>query len=201
MAASSSFRAVAVEAVQRLVEQPQRRVAGHDAGKPGPLCLAGRQQAHRDLGQLIEMKCGHRLGQPRPLPEGERAAERELAVERQSFVSQRGLRPFDPAGVGPQQPGDQPDQARLAASIGAGDVDRLPRAKVEFEPFEQQPPATDQCQPFAAAAARSCLLLERVHILVAEAEMMADLVDQYVADEMLERLALLGPFGEDRLAE
>ena len=31
--------------------------------------------------------------------------------------------------------------------------------------------------------------------------MMADLVDQYVADEMLERLALLGPFGKDRLAE
>ena len=31
--------------------------------------------------------------------------------------------------------------------------------------------------------------------------MMADFVDQYVADEMLERLALLGPFGEDRLAE
>ena len=31
--------------------------------------------------------------------------------------------------------------------------------------------------------------------------MMADLVDQDVADEMLERLALLGPFGEDRLAE
>jgi hypothetical protein len=40
-----------------------------------------------------------------------------------------------------------------------------------------------------------------MHILVTQAEMMSDLMDQYVTDEMLERLALLAPFGEDCLAE
>ena len=40
-----------------------------------------------------------------------------------------------------------------------------------------------------------------MHIIVAEAEMMADLMNQYVADQMFEGLALLAPFGKDRLAE
>ncbi len=41
------------------------------------------------------------------------------------------------------------------------------------------------------------MLLDRVHVLVAEPEMMANFVDLYVADEMLELFAILDPLVED----
>ena len=80
-------------------------------------------------------------------------------------------------------------------------MQRLAGPKFEIQAFEQQPAASDQCQPLAIQQAGSRLILQRMHILIAQAEMMADLVDQDVADQMLERLALLAPFGKDGLAE
>jgi hypothetical protein len=43
--------------------------------------------------------------------------------------------------------------------------------------------------------------LERVHVLVAEPKVMTDLVNEDVGNEVLEILALLAPFGEDRLSK
>ena len=44
-------------------------------------------------------------------------------------------------------------------------------------------------------------VLERVHVVVAQAEMMTDFVHQDVGDEMLERVVAVRPFVEDRAAE
>src|SRR3546814_12038070 len=50
----------------------------------------------------------------------------------------------------------------------------------------------------AAAAPRSRHLFQRVHVVVGKAEMMADLVDQHMADQPVEPFALLDPFAKDR---
>src|ERR1700754_1631159 len=42
--------------------------------------------------------------------------------------------------------------------------------------------------------------LNRLHIGVGEAEMVADLVDQHVADDVAKRLFVLGPIAQDRTA-
>jgi hypothetical protein len=39
-----------------------------------------------------------------------------------------------------------------------------------------------------------------VHVIVGQAEMMADLVDRHVTDEVVEPHAGFHPFGQDRLA-
>jgi hypothetical protein len=50
------------------------------------------------------------------------------------------------------------------------------------------------------AAERSYRSLKRVHIVVAQAEMMADLVDQDMMDELFEAIRATRPFIEDRAA-
>src|SRR5207248_9033057 len=45
-----------------------------------------------------------------------------------------------------------------------------------------------------------CLSLNRGHIVVREAKMVADLVDQHMADDMAEALVVLGPIVQDRPA-
>jgi hypothetical protein len=52
-----------------------------------------------------------------------------------------------------------------------------------------------------AAAASLDAVLERVDVVVGQAEMMADLVDQDMRDEMFERFLAVRPFVEDRPAE
>ena len=87
-----------------------------------------------------------------PFQKASARAERQLAVERQPLVGQRSLGTFDPASVGLQQAGDQPDQARLAAAVGAGEVQRLARAQLKVQSLEQQPAAANQRQSLRRAA-------------------------------------------------
>ena len=92
------LRAVAVEAIQRLVEQPQRRAARHDPGQPRPLGLAGRQQADRDMRPAASSsKRVHRLASRGPL---QKASARPSGSSRSSArpssasaASARSIRP------------------------------------------------------------------------------------------------------------
>ncbi len=86
--------------------------------------------------------------------------------------------------------------------LGPATMQRLARPELEVEPFEQQPPAApqrDAVEPQQRLHATR--FLERVHVVVGEAEMVAGLVDQDVRDEMLEAVLAVGPFVEDRPAE
>ena len=60
------------------------------------------------------------------------------------LVGERELRAFDAATLGAQKAGGEPDEARLAAAVGARDVQRLAGSELEVEPVEQQPPAAPQ---------------------------------------------------------
>src|SRR6185312_6041410 len=64
------------------------------------------------------------------------------------------------------------------------------------------PGSRPSCCPSCAPGSPPRLprLLDPLHVLVAEAEMVADLVDQHVADNRVERLVVLAPVIEDRAA-
>ena len=136
-------RALGIEAVERLVEQPQRRARRGDARKRRPLGLARRQQAHGHVGKAGEAEQAHRriepiVGPAEPRPEHKRTPQGQLAVEGERFVGKREGRAVDPALLRPENPGREADQARLAAAIGPGDLKRLARPKVQIEALEQQ---------------------------------------------------------------
>ena len=195
--------AIGVEAVGRLVEQPQRRARGDDPGEAGAARLAGRQETDRHVGERGQAHRVERLGWRRsvePGPEAERPAQRQLAVERERVVGERQRRSDRRPARRAEQAGGEADQARLAAAVGTGDEQRLPRGKRQVEAFEQQPPAADAGDPVEAQQRASRAALERVHVVVAQTEMMADFVDQYVVDEMLETFGSCRPFVEDRAA-
>ena len=131
---------VAVEAVGRLVEQPQGRAAGDDPSQSGALALAGGEHAHRHSREMVEP---HEREAPRriPHPKGERGAERLPFVERRMLVCQRRLGALDRPRGRPQQAGGETDQARLADAVGTAHQRRLARAQSEAQPLEQQPAA------------------------------------------------------------
>ena len=86
---------------------------------------------------------------------------------------------LDPARRRPQQPGGEADQARLAAAVGAGEVQRLAGAERRGRaPSNSSRPPRTQATPSNRSSGAHACVLERVHVLVAEAEMMADLVHQ-----------------------
>ena len=101
------------------------------------------------MGEAIEIERAHRLNKARSFPEGQCPAERKLPIERDRIVGQRGVGPLDPAGIGPQQPRDQTDQARLAATIRPGEMQCLAGVQLDIQILEQQSPAAHQRQPFA----------------------------------------------------
>src|SRR5690606_39952669 len=74
-----------------------------------------------------------------PLPELERLAERQVAVERQALVEQCHLAgPPDRPCPRPQQPRENAQQARLAGTVGPCDLQRLALLQRERQPAEQQ---------------------------------------------------------------
>ena len=62
--------------------------------------------------------------------------------------------------VGAEQPGDQPEQRRLAGAIGAGHGDQVAGGKRKREPLEDAPPATRD-RKVAAAQAHAATLAAR----------------------------------------
>lgn len=73
--------AVAVETVQRFVEQPQWSTGRGDPCKRRALGLTGRKKSHRDLRQSRKIERIHRLVDG-PSPEPESAPQRQFAVQR-----------------------------------------------------------------------------------------------------------------------
>src|SRR3546814_18327823 len=77
--------------------------------------------------------------------------------------------------------------------------DRAPASATDFRTIAGR----RECRPpgRAAATAPSRHVFQRVHIVVGKAEMMADLVDQHMADQPVQPFAALAPFAQDRSEE
>jgi hypothetical protein len=108
------------------------------------LALAGREIAHRHVEQHAEPGAFSRVVRlpVDPPPELEGLVQRQVFVERQAVVEQRHCalvldRPLER----PQQPGDDPEQARLARPVGPDHLQRLARRQRERQPAEQHPVA------------------------------------------------------------
>ena len=195
--------AVAVEPVERLIEQPQVRTGGGDARRASRAWPArstatapGHPRARQGRAPPALLTIGG------PLIATRTSMRAPTAVRGRARAPRRQApRALDPPALGAEQAGGEPDQARLAAAIGAAEVERVARRELEVEPFEQQPPAAPQGHLSNRSRASCHGFLERVHVVVGKAEMMADLVDQDVRDEMLEAVLAVGPFIEDRAAE
>jgi hypothetical protein len=131
---------VAVEPVQRFVEQPDRRALADQPGERRALLLSGREKAHRHVEQVAEAELrrgivGRAVDPP---PERQRLPERQVRVERGTLVDQsdRALAHHS-AGEGTQQPGEDAKQARLADAVGAGDLHGIARLQRQRHVAEQ----------------------------------------------------------------
>ena len=80
-------------------------------------------------------------------------------------------------------------------------MQRLTRRERDIDALEQQASTTHQRQPPPLEQQAQPCSSKLVHRLVAQSEMMARFMDQDVADEMFELLAILDPFVEDRAAK
>jgi hypothetical protein len=80
----------------------------------------------------------------------ERGAKRQLAIESGSIVGKRKRRALDPSALAREQPRRQTDQARFAASIGTGNVQRFTGRDLKVEVFEQQPTSAPKRDGFEA---------------------------------------------------
>ena len=154
------------------------------------LRLTGRQQPHRHLGErarpsasiaLVDVAAPRSRGRAAAAARGRARAHRRPAP---------ACAAFDPAALRPKQAGGEADQARLAAAVGAGDVQRLARPEREVRPSNSSRPPRPQVTSsnrssgsHPAASSSACMSSSR------QAEMVADLVDQDVRDEMLEAVA------------
>jgi hypothetical protein len=135
---------VDVEAVDRFVQQPDRRTARNHARKRRALALPGRQHAHR---HRRKMRDPHRIERVRQAgaavqsrPEAQRAFQGQLSVKGDILIRQGdGASPRDAAGRRLQQSCGEPDQARLAGAVRAGDECRLAGLQREADALEQQP--------------------------------------------------------------
>jgi hypothetical protein len=77
----------------------------------------------------------------RSTPKSQRLAKREFAVERETVVGKRKPCSFHLTFLGTQQPGCKPKQARFAAAVGAGDLQRVAGCNREAQVLEQKPAA------------------------------------------------------------
>ena len=123
----------------------------------------------------------------RPAPEVQCAPERQFAVQRQIVVGKREQRPLTVPCSGRSRPGGEADQARFAAAVRSRDLERLTRPKRQDPGLRTAAVHRAEASPVRTGAAPSLrLVLERVHVVVGKAEMMADLVDDDVADDLFE---------------
>ena len=151
-----------VERIQRLVEQPQRRLRQHHAGKRGTAALAGGQRAHRPVHQGMEIEGDQRqvqavvgggsaaqsLGAQKVLAHGEVALQavemaepRQLAAPGLGIVLHIGALPEDRAGLRPHQQRQRAQQRGLAAAVAAGQGQKLAGAQGEGQAVEDRPAA------------------------------------------------------------
>ena len=154
-----------VERVQRLVEQPERRLRQDDPGQRGATTLAGRQGPHLPCGKTDQVQRDEgpfqpvpRLPTPQPFGEDEVLHHREVALQPLEMAepgqppppglgveADVGALPGDRAGMRRRQPGQCAQQAGLAAAVAPGQRQELAFAQGEGKTVEYQP---------AAAAAR-----------------------------------------------
>ena len=144
ISASSRSTPSRVERVQRLVEQPQWRARRSDPGQRRALGLARRQQPHRHVGELRRCPSPPSRGRHCRRPEAQRppSGSSRSSARRSSASASGGA--LDLPALSAQQPGGEPDQARLAAAVGAGHLERLARPERRGPALEQQPPAAPQ---------------------------------------------------------
>ena len=206
-------RCAAISASSRARQSASRPLSGSSSSQSGAPLAHTRASAARFAGRSKAGGPAHRRGgrgpsraiacveQPSARPEGQRAPSG-------SRGRAPGARPRAPTrsrstvpAAGRSSPAARRIRLDLPLPLGPVTSAASPGAELQIQLFEQQPPAAPAGHALRSAAAASPgLLLERVHVLVGEAEMMADLVDQDVRDEA-RGSSPLGPFVEDRAAE
>jgi hypothetical protein len=141
-----------VEPGVRFIEQEQPRPAGQRHRQARPALLPGREPAEAHAGQpgqpqLLEDGVG--VGHPAsagPDPEADVLPDRQIVVGGRRVPDQREFGPDGVAVDGQvvaeddrrtgrqrQQPGQQPQERRLAGAVGAGDEDDLTLGDVEVD--------------------------------------------------------------------
>jgi hypothetical protein len=106
-----------IERIERLVEQPERRLRGGDAGKGGAPALAGGEGAHRAGRQRGEIEGGERCvsvagNTTQAIGDVDILAHREVALQPVE-VTEPGNLATPPIGVGPHVLALPMDRARL----------------------------------------------------------------------------------------
>ena len=152
----------------------------------------GGEQPHRHVAQDASRPSASIASSIAAAPESQArvaaaARDRARGASSASASCARSIRARAP----PQQAGGEPDQARFAASVGARDVQRLARPELQDRGLRT-------AAARRAAASTPLEAQQRLHATLSSSacmssslkpEMMADLVDQDVRDEMLERVA------------
>ena len=202
-ASPSRVDAVGVEAVERLVEQPQRRARGDHPRQRRALALAGRQHPHRHVARdgsrpIASIAWPRRR---RPRPEAPAPGQRQLAVERQAVVGQRRrARARRVPAAGRSSPAARRIRLDLPLPLGPVTMQAPRPARARGRALRtaaaRRARSATAREPSAARFTRC--VLERVHVGVGEAEMVADLVDHDVGTRCSRCPRRLGPFVEDR---
>src|SRR5690349_10797828 len=127
---------IAIEPGRRLVEEPQRRRAEEEPCEREAPSLTGGEETRRRVAETVETECRERaidLLLARLLdvsPEGEILAHRQRRLHRilvadetdpgamrGRIVADRRAVPEEAAILGRRQPGEEPQEARLAAAV------------------------------------------------------------------------------------
>jgi 4a-hydroxytetrahydrobiopterin dehydratase len=107
-------------------------------------------------------------------PEAKRLRQRQFNIQRMRFIDQCQRRgDVQRSGIRPQQPGDDPQQAGLADTIRARELDALACVQRKIEAGKQQPPAPaagnplefDQRRAHAAVIAEGTRIVPRITCL------------------------------------
>lgn len=133
-------RGLAIEAIQRLIEQPDRRALADQPGKRGALALAGRKETDGHVEQPCKTEARGSIGGRTidPPPESQRVAQRQMRIECRPFVDQADCALLlDGSRVGTHQPGENADQAGFADTVGSGDLQCFTRLQRQRESAEQ----------------------------------------------------------------
>ena len=138
------FLRLAVEPVERFVQQPDGTPPVEQAGQRGAFLLACGKIAYRHIHQRSKLEQFERApgfsAAIDPLPESQRLAEWKVRIESESFVHQtHGALAIHFAGIGSQESGKDAHEAGFAYAIRAGDMARIARTAFERESTKQQP--------------------------------------------------------------
>src|SRR5258708_12896367 len=133
--------AIAVERIERFIEQPKRRFGSSNPRQHRALLLARRKEPNGHIDKVRKSERIQRFA-GRPLPEFNCPPQRQLAVKREAVVCKCERRSFDASALRSEQAGGKPDEARLPAAVGSSDLASPPRTAFLFQIPEHTPPPT-----------------------------------------------------------